>query len=123
MIVEDRMKNYMKKLEMALSDMERLKRRRILDEVKENINDKAAEYRSTKSSERPLKDSEMEMILDNFGDPEEIALNYKMHAPEDSSGGSKTLPWKPILITAAIMTILLLSTVTASAGSPSVVRR
>ncbi|MGA1873409.1 MAG: HAAS signaling domain-containing protein [Thermoplasmatota archaeon] len=107
MSADDRIKLYMKKIENSLNDVDKKRRKAILEEIRDNIDDKISEYLSTNDSKKLMEESEIETILDNFGDPEEIALNYKMHLTGNFSAGKMQVPWKPIIITAVIILMLL----------------
>ncbi|MGA1822375.1 MAG: HAAS signaling domain-containing protein, partial [Thermoplasmatota archaeon] len=106
MTADDQIRSYLKRIENALSGVDKSRKKAILGDIRDNIEDKIAEYQTSKNSKRTLKDSEIEMILDNFGDPEEIALNYRMHSAEDPSGGKVRIPWLPILTVVIILVLL-----------------
>jgi hypothetical protein len=109
----DPLKAYMSEIEGSLSGLDRKRKVEILAEIRDDIDEKVEFFRSDKKGGGSVSDRDMEKILDDFGDPDEVALNYKMHSPEGYKKRSISIPW-PQLLGAFVLIIFLIGTITAA---------
>lgn len=64
------LEKYLHEIKKHLKDIDIDKREVILSDVKENISERFQDQR---------KDINIELLIDKYGDPEDVAMNYKMH--------------------------------------------
>ncbi len=106
-----KIRRYLKDIEKKLSGYERSQKRSIVNEIEEHLKEKFQQLEEANGSE--ISSDDVKKILKQFGEPEEIASEYKRQLSDESESpyAKKKSPTKyiilPIVALAIVTSIIL----------------